>query len=138
MRVGRKIMTRHRLLDILARRVPERNARPQNPTRAQYTSKFDDCEESEGESGAMQVKLAILPAEDGLNVIVWAKWATGTMRVRHFQNRSEMIETLVGLRLIGLADGEGLGSFVFSDTCPLFSSEIDEAVLAAHGFEIAQ
>jgi hypothetical protein len=85
----------------------------------------------------MQVKLVVFPAEDGLNIVVWGKWAKGSMRARHFENRSEMIETLENLGLISRKDGEMLEGFVFSDTCPLFSSEIDEEVLASHHFEIA-
>jgi hypothetical protein len=85
----------------------------------------------------MQAKLVIFPAEDGLNVVVWGKWMKGTMRCRHFESRSEMIGTLVELKLITSEDGDRLEIFTFTDTCPLFPSEIDEAVLAAHGFDLA-
>lgn len=85
----------------------------------------------------MQVKIVVFPAEDGLNVVVWGNWTKGSMRIRHFDNRSEMIETLERLGLVSRKDGEALEGFVFTDTCPLYSSEIDEAELAAHGFELA-
>jgi len=31
----------------------------------------------------MQVKMLIFPAEDGLDVLIWGKWAQGTMGHRH-------------------------------------------------------
>lgn len=85
----------------------------------------------------MQVKLVIFPAENGLNVVVWGKWTKGTMRVRHFENRTEMVETLKALRLIGPSECQTLEKFEFADSCPLFSAEIEEVVLAEHGFLIA-
>ncbi|MDE1162315.1 MAG: hypothetical protein PW792_10275 [Acidobacteriaceae bacterium] len=85
----------------------------------------------------MQVKLVIFPAENGLHVVIWGKWTKGTMRVRQFENRTEMIATLNALGLVGLSEGEALESFVFNDSCPLFSGEVDEESLAAHGFESA-
>ncbi len=85
----------------------------------------------------MQVNLVVFPAEDGLNVVIWGKWTKGSMRTRHFENRSEMIETLQSLNLISQQDAVMLEDFVFSDTCPLFSSEIDEEILASHHFETA-
>jgi len=85
----------------------------------------------------MQVKLVIFPAENGLNVVIWGKWTKGTMRVREFENRTEMIAMLRTLRLIHPAEGEALENFVFTDSCPLFSAEVDEDSLAAHGFESA-
>lgn len=85
----------------------------------------------------MQVKLVIFPAEDGLNVVVWGKWAKGSMRVRQFENRTEMIETLKTLGLIDESEGQTLESFAFADSCPLFSAEIEEVVLAEHGFLVA-
>jgi hypothetical protein len=48
-----------------------------------------------------------------------------------------MIETLESLGLVSRKDREALESFVYTDTCPLYSVEIDESVLAAHGFEAA-
>lgn len=84
----------------------------------------------------MQVKLVIFPAEDGLNVVVWGKWAKGSMRSRFFENRTEMIETLESLNLISRRDAVMLAHFTFSDTCPLFSSAIDEEILTSHHFEI--
>lgn len=75
--------------------------------------------------------------KDGLNVVVWGKWTKGSMRVRRFRSRSGMIETLESLGLVSRKDREALESFVYTDTCPLYSVEIDESVLAAHGFEAA-
>jgi hypothetical protein len=85
----------------------------------------------------MQVKLVIFPAENGLNVVVWGKWAKGSMRVRQFENRTEMVQTLRALGLIDELEGQTLESFVFADSCPLFSAEIEELVLAEHGFSVA-
>ena len=85
----------------------------------------------------MQAKLVVFPTEDGLNVVIWGRWTKGTMRCRYFEDRSEMIATLVELQLISSEDGKGLETFAFTDACPMFTSEIDEAVLAAHGFSLA-
>jgi hypothetical protein len=85
----------------------------------------------------MQVRLVIIPADDGLNVVVWGKWAVGSMRVRHFESRTAMIANLGELGLIAPKDTSDLETFAFSDSCPLFSAEIDEEVLAAHGFDLA-
>jgi len=85
----------------------------------------------------MQVKLVVFPAENGLNVVVWGRWTTGTMRARYFESRSEMIATLVELNLVSSEEGEGLEALTFTDTCPVFQAEIDEAILEANGFELA-
>jgi hypothetical protein len=82
----------------------------------------------------MRVNLVIFPADDGLNVVVWGKWATGSMRVRHFENRAEMVAELQALSLIQSDDAKQLDEFVFTDSCPLYTAEIDEAVLEEHGF----
>lgn len=85
----------------------------------------------------MQVRSVIIPGEDGLNVVVWGKWAQGSMRVRHFENRTSMIAILETLGLITPKDARDLESFVFVDSCPLFSAEIEEDTLASHGFDFA-
>lgn len=85
----------------------------------------------------MQVKLVIIPREDELNAVVWGKWTVGSMRVRHFANRTDMIATLQTLGLITSKEALDLEEFTFIDSCPLFSAEIDEETLAAHGFEPA-
>ena len=85
----------------------------------------------------MQVRMVIIPSDDGLNVVVWGKWAAGSMRVRHFDNRTDMIATLENLGLISRQDTIQLETFAFVDSCPLFSAEIDEHTLSAHGFELA-
>jgi len=85
----------------------------------------------------MQVKLVIFPAENGLNVVIWGKWTKGTMRVRQFENRTEMIATLNALGLVDPTEGEALENFAFTDSCPLFSAEAEEDTLVAHGFESA-
>jgi len=48
-----------------------------------------------------------------------------------------MIANLGELGLIAPKDTSDLETFAFSDSCPLFSAEIDEEVLAAHGFDLA-
>ena len=82
----------------------------------------------------MQVRLVIFPSDDGLNVVMWGKWAQGSMRVRHFETRSAMIATLVGMDLISPIDAEFLETFTFEDSCPLFSAEVSDETLADHGF----
>lgn len=82
----------------------------------------------------MQVKVVIFPAEDGLDVVIWGKWTQGSMRHRHFDDRTSMILLLRTLGLLGAEDAKKLESFVFTDHCPLYSSEIEEATLMAHGF----
>jgi hypothetical protein len=78
--------------------------------------------------------MVIFPAENGLDVVVWGKWKQGSMRHRHFDNRTTMIVMLEHLRLLTHDEAERLEEFVFTDHCPLYSSEIDEDTLAAHGF----
>lgn len=85
----------------------------------------------------MQVRVVIFPGEDGLDVVVWGKWTQGSMRYRHFDNRASMIAMLENLRLLSADDARRLESFVFTDHCPLYSSEIEEEVLVAHGFRSA-
>lgn len=85
----------------------------------------------------MQARLVMFPSDDGLAVVIWAKWTRGSMRVRNFQTRTEMIAVLETLRLIREDEARRLEDFDFVDSCPLFSSEIDEDLLAAHGFEPA-
>jgi len=85
----------------------------------------------------MQVKLVIFPSDDGLNVVIWGKWAQGSMRTRHFATRGSMIETLLALELIGREDAERIEQSTFEESCPLFNAVIDEASLQDHGFELA-
>lgn len=85
----------------------------------------------------MQVRMVIFPGEDGLDVVIWGKWAEGSMRHRHFDNRTSMIEMLKNLRLLSLQEAEDLEELVFTDYCPIYSSEVDEETLAAHGFKSA-
>jgi hypothetical protein len=83
---------------------------------------------------SMQIKMVIFPSEDGFNVLVWGKWAQGSMRVRHFENRTTMIALLETLGLISAQQAKDLEKFGFIDSCPLYSGEIDEEILVAHGF----
>ena len=83
----------------------------------------------------MQIKMIIFPSEDGFNVLVWGKWTAGSMRVRHFDNRTTMIALLETLGLISPQEAKELEEFGFTDSCPLYSGEIDEEILAAHGFQ---
>ncbi len=82
----------------------------------------------------MQVRMIIFPGEDGLDVVIWGKWTQGSMRHRHFDDRTAMIAMLESLRLLDSEDAKKLEDFVFIDRCPIYSSEVEEDVLAAHGF----
>ncbi len=82
----------------------------------------------------MQVRMIIFPGEDGLDVVIWGKWTQGSMRYRHFDDRSGMIAILETLRLLSSEDGRKLEEFVFLDHCPIYSSEIEEDVVEAHAF----
>jgi hypothetical protein len=85
----------------------------------------------------MQTKMVIFPSEDGFNVLVWGRWAEGSMRVRRFDNRATMIALLENLRLITPKQAKELEQFGFTDSCPLYSADADEASLVAHGFHVA-
>lgn len=82
----------------------------------------------------MQVRMIIFPGEDGLDVVIWGKWTQGSMRHRHFEDRTSMIALLENLHLVDSEDAMKLQQAVFLDHCPIYSSEIEEDVLAAHGF----
>lgn len=56
------------------------------------------------------------------------------MRYRHFNDRTGMIAMLESLRLLSSEDARRLEDFVFIDHCPIYSSEIEDDVLAAHDF----
>ena len=85
----------------------------------------------------MQAKMIVFPSDDGFTVLVWGKRAEGSMRVRSFDNRAEMITLLESLRLIAPEDVKALEKFDFLDWCPLYSTEVDEESLVAHGFRHA-
>lgn len=85
----------------------------------------------------MQTRMIVFPSDDGFNVLIWGKWARGSMRVRSFDNRTSMIALLENLRLISPQAAQELENFDFIDSCPLYSSDIDEETLEAHGFQIA-
>ncbi len=82
----------------------------------------------------MRARMIIFPSEDGLDVVIWGKWTQGTMRHRHFEDRTCMIAVLENLHLLSSADAKKLEELVFLDHCPIYSSEVEENVLAAHGF----
>jgi hypothetical protein len=42
----------------------------------------------------MKAKLIIFPYEDGFHAVVWGSWTEGSMRIRSFDNRTEMIALL--------------------------------------------
>lgn len=84
----------------------------------------------------MRTKMIVFPSEDGFNVLIWGKWASGSMRIRSFDNRRSMIALLENLRLISPDDAQELADFDFVDSCPLYTSEIDEEMLEAHGFRV--
>jgi hypothetical protein len=56
------------------------------------------------------------------------------MRHRHFDERTGMIATLENLHLLSGEDARKLEDFVFIDHCPIYSSDIEESALPAHGF----
>lgn len=85
----------------------------------------------------MQAKIIVFPREDGFNVLVWGKWADGSMRVRRFDDRASMIAVLENLRLITPQEAQELEHFGFTDSCPLYSAEVEEDSLVAHGFHAA-
>lgn len=85
----------------------------------------------------MQVKMIVFPGEDGLDVVVWGKWTRGTMRHRHFDDRTAMIATLENLGLLSSEEGRKLKDFTFIDNCPVYSAEIEEDILVAHGFVLS-
>ena len=82
----------------------------------------------------MQVRMIIFPCDDGLDVVIWGKWTQGSMRHRHFDDRTCMVNMLESLHLLSSEDAKKLENFVFIDDCPIYSSEIEEDVLAMHGF----
>lgn len=85
----------------------------------------------------MQVRMVIFPGEDGLDVVISGKGEKATMRHRHFDCRTSMIAMLESLRLLTPEDGQKLEDFVFINSCPMCSAEVQEDVLAAHGFQSA-
>jgi hypothetical protein len=85
----------------------------------------------------MTAKLIIFPYEGGFNVAVWGAWTEGSMRVRSFDNRTTMIALLENLQLIGAGEAQELEKFTFLSSCPLYSADIDEETLEAHGFRRA-
>ena len=48
-----------------------------------------------------------------------------------------MIALLQNLQLIGPEEAQELEEFTFLSSCPLYSAEIDEETLEAHGFRRA-
>jgi hypothetical protein len=85
----------------------------------------------------MKTKMIVFPNEDGLTVLIWGKWSDGPMRVRRFDNRATMIALLESLGLITQQGVKELESFDFLDSCPLYTAEVDEETLTAHGFRNA-
>ncbi|HTV55360.1 MAG TPA: hypothetical protein VMI06_10635 [Terriglobia bacterium] len=85
----------------------------------------------------MQTKMIVFPSEEGFNVLVWGKWTSGSMRVRSFENRASMIALLENLHLISSQAAHELEQLDFVDSCPLYSSDIDEETLEVHGFRKA-
>lgn len=82
----------------------------------------------------MQTKTVVLPSDTGFNVLVWVAGSGGSMRVQSFDNRTTMIALLECLHLITPQAARDLESFDFLDSCPIYSSAVDEATLEAHGF----
>ena len=85
----------------------------------------------------MKAKLIIFPYEDGFQVVVWGTWTGASIRTRSFDNRTTMIALLENLRLIGPEEVQELDKFSFMNSCPLYTAEIDEETLEAHGFRRA-
>jgi hypothetical protein len=82
----------------------------------------------------MQVRMIVFPCEEGLDVVIWGKWTQGSMRCRHFNSRSDMIAVLTNLQMLSQEDAQRLEKFEFKDSCPLYSSQVKQEVLEAHGF----
>jgi hypothetical protein len=82
----------------------------------------------------MQVRMIVFPGDEGLDVVLWGKWTQGSMRCRHFNSRSDMIAVLSSLRLLSQEEVQKLEKFDFKDSCPLYSSEVEQEVLEDHGF----
>jgi hypothetical protein len=82
----------------------------------------------------MPTKMIVFPSEDGFNVLVWGKCTGGAMRVRNFDNRTTMIALLENLGLITPQAARDLETFDFLDSCPLYSADVEETTLEAHGF----
>ena len=85
----------------------------------------------------MKVKLIIFPHEDGFHAVVWGTWTEGSMRTRSFNNRTAMIALLENLHLIDAEEAQELDKFRFMNSCPLYTADIDEETLEAHGFRKA-
>lgn len=85
----------------------------------------------------MQVRMVIFPGEDGLDVVICGRGEKATMRHRHFDCRTSMIAMLENLHLLTPEDGQKLEDFVFINSCPMYTAEIEEEILAAHGFQSA-
>ena len=85
----------------------------------------------------MQVRMVIFPGDDGLDVVICGKGEKATMRHRHFDCRTSMIAMLENLRLLTSEDGQKLEDFIFINSCPVYSAEVQEEVLDAHGFQSA-
>ena len=85
----------------------------------------------------MKAKLIIFPSEDGFQVVVWGAWTQGSIRTRSFDNRATIIALLESLQFIGRTEAQELEKFSFLNSCPLYSAEIDEETLEAHGFRRA-
>jgi predicted DNA-binding WGR domain protein len=89
-------------------------------------------------SELVQTKMIVFPSDDGFNVLIWGKWTSKSkMRVRSFDNRASMIALLENLRMISSKEARELRDLDFIGSCPLYSSNIDEETLEAHGFRIA-
>ncbi len=82
--------------------------------------------------------MTIFPGEDGLDVVIWGQSMRDTIRHRHFDDRTGMIATLENLGLLNSEEGQKLEGFVFLEHCPVYSTEIEEDVLAAHGFLLGE
>jgi hypothetical protein len=83
---------------------------------------------------AMTVKIIIFLADDGFNVLVSGQLKDVPMRVRSFDNRATMLALLENLHLICPEDVQNLEEYKFLNSCPVYSAEIDEEMLEAHGF----
>jgi len=82
----------------------------------------------------MTVKVIIFPIDNSFHVLVAGSWTDFPVRVRSFDDRTTMLAFLENLRLIDPEDAQKLEDFEFMSFCPMFSAEIDEEMLEAHGF----
>ncbi|WP_420236249.1 hypothetical protein ACOBR2_11455 [Telmatobacter bradus] len=82
----------------------------------------------------MTVKIIIFLADDGFNVLISGPLKDVPIRVHSFDNRATMLALLENLHMICPEDVQNLEEYKFLNSCPVYSADIDEEILEAHGF----